>query len=226
MTTIRIVAFGDSITMDKRVEEGERWLSVLGRMLSEEYPNIEFYMVNAGEGGNSDREKMARYERDVLAYAPDILILQFGGNNSGYNAPERFVSTQESKEYLQRIKDTIPERTTIVALTFPHVLWRKHQFYIAEPERFIAFFKAEGGHEAAKNRYREVLKAFAAENNYPVVDLYGAMKELDDVECLQVSDGVHLNAAGDRFLAGLVFETLDRVLARDHKSAMRSDVDK
>ena len=216
METIRIVAFGDSITMDKHVEDEERWLSVLERMLSEKYPNIIFEMINAGEGGNSDREKMARFERDVLASGPDILLLQFGGNNPGYNAPERYVPLRESKGYLRQIKNALPDKTIVVAITFPPVMWRNHKFYIEDPKRFIEFFERTGGLEAGLTLYREALKAFAAENNYPIVDLYGAMKELDDIEGLQVGDGVHLNAAGDRFLAELVFETLDGFLSRSH----------
>ena len=104
MKRMTIVAFGDSITMDTHVEdETKRWLSVLRDMLSEQYPSINFTLVNSGIGGNSDREKMARYERDVLAHNPDVLLLQFGGNNSGYIEPERAVSTQETRRWGSRL---------------------------------------------------------------------------------------------------------------------------
>ena len=224
MKTITIVGFGDSITMDCHVEDEEkRWLSLLERMLSEEYPNINFNTINSGVGGNSDREKMTRYEYDVLAHAPDVLLIQFGGNNSGYNAPKRSVPVQETEEYLQQIKNTIPDKSQIVVITFPHVLWQKHKFYIDEPEKFIEFYKQYGGHEARLNQYRETLKSFATKNNYPIVDLYKAMKESNDVESLQVGDGVHLNAAGDQLLAELVFKALDSFFVASHNNRIERD---
>ena len=213
LKTITIVAFGDSITMDTHVENSEnRWLSVLENMLSKKYSSTRFTVINSGVGGNSDREKMARYERDVLQHNPDILILQFGGNNSGYDASERFTPVREMEEYLQHIKDTIPEKTQIAVVTFPHVVFENHQFYINDAKKFSEFYKTYGGHEAALNQYREALKAFATKNGYPVIDLYKAMKGIDNVEKLQVGDGVHLNTAGDRLLGKLAFETLDGIL--------------
>ena len=224
MKTITIVGFGDSITMDPCVKDDKKqWLSILNKMLSKEYPDIDFTTINSGVGGNSDREKMTRYKHDVLAHAPDILLIQFGGNNSGYNAPKRFVPVQETEEYLQQIKDTIPAKTQIVVITCPHVLWKKHQFYIDAPEKFAEFHKTNGGHEAGLNQYREALKAFAIKNNYPIVDLYKAMKESDDTESLQIGDGVHLNTAGDQLLAKLVFKTLNRIFVKSHNNAMQTD---
>ena len=49
---------------------------------------IRFKVINAGVGGESDREKMRRFESDVLAKAPDILLVQFGGNNAGFISPD------------------------------------------------------------------------------------------------------------------------------------------
>ena len=213
MRTITIVGFGDSITMDRHVAEEKRWLSLLKKMLAEKYPDINFNIINSGVGGNSDREKMSRYKDDVLWHEPDILLIQFGGNNSGYDNPERFVSVQESREYLEQIKNTIPEKTEIIIITFPHVLWQRHQAYIADPVKFTDFYKKQGGHEANLNKYRETLKEFASKNNYPIVDLYKAMKEFDDIASLQVGDGVHFNALGDQFLAELVYRPLSNLLS-------------
>lgn len=224
MNGMTIVAFGDSITMDTHVEdETKRWLSVLQDMLSRQYPTINFKLINSGVGGHSDREKMTRYERDVLAHNPDVLLVQFGGNNSGYIEPERAVSTQETDKYLQQIKDTISPETELVIITFPYVLWSKHQFFITDPEGFNRFYEARGGHDASVNQYREVVKAFAARNGYLIVDLYKAMKETTDIESLQVGDGVHLNAAGDELLAQLVFGALDKIIDKSHHKAIQSD---
>ncbi len=209
MREVTLVAFGDSITMDRHVEDEEkRWLSVLNRLLSEQYPAVIFDVINSGMGGNSDREKMARFERDVLDHDPDVLLLQFGGNNSGYNAPSRSVSVAETTQYLRDMRALLPNKTQVVLITFPHVLWMKHAFCLADPARFTSFHAKDGGHEALLNRFREAIKDFATENRYPVVDLYETMKQTVNIESLQIGDGVHLNSKGDRLLGELVFHCL------------------
>ena len=72
------------------------------KLLSNACPTYTFNMINSGVGGNSDREKMSRYAHDVLDHAPDILLVQFGGNNSGYMTPERFVPVQETEFLVKR----------------------------------------------------------------------------------------------------------------------------
>ena len=82
---MKIVAFGDSITegLAGGITPEQNWLNQLSKKLGS-----GFELVNAGVGGNSSREAMARYERDVLAHDPDIVLLEFGGNNHD-PAPER-----------------------------------------------------------------------------------------------------------------------------------------
>jgi lysophospholipase L1-like esterase len=171
-------------------------------------------MINSGVGGDSDRGKMVRYENDVLAHDPDILLLQFGGNNCRFDLPDETVPVQEMEAYLEEIGNTVPDKTRLVFITFPPVLWHKHKFYMDDPEAFTAFYAKYGGPDACRNRYHQAVKAFAAKHACPVVDLYDAMKGRADLESLQIGDGVHLNAAGDRFLAELVFQALISLLQR------------
>ena len=59
---MKIVAFGDSITQGYGVDPEQCWLKYLGKKLGN-----TFDLINAGVGGNSAREAMARYEKDVLS---------------------------------------------------------------------------------------------------------------------------------------------------------------
>ena len=82
---MKIVAFGDSITEGRAggITPEQNWLNLLGQKLGS-----DFELFNAGVGGNSAREAMGRFEKDVLSHAPDVVLLEFGGNNHD-PAPER-----------------------------------------------------------------------------------------------------------------------------------------
>lgn len=89
-----VVAFGDSITQGViGVKPEENWLRLLGGMLGDGYA-----LINAGVGGNSAREAMARYDRDVLAKKPDLILIEFGGNNHDPGNQKRRVDDTEFKK--------------------------------------------------------------------------------------------------------------------------------
>lgn len=98
-----IVGYGNSITeaIVQTPDENKRWLNILKHRLTNIFPKDEFCVINAGVGGNSDREKIARLEKDVLAHNPDFILLEFGGNNSDPNRPERRVSLGKPENVLK-----------------------------------------------------------------------------------------------------------------------------
>ena len=77
-----IVAFGDSMTECKALEPSARWPGLLQRRLNRASAGIRCVVVNAGVGGNTSREGLARLERDVLPHRPDLTLVQFGGNDA------------------------------------------------------------------------------------------------------------------------------------------------
>ena len=95
-----IVGFGDSITLCSRQPEGRKWLQLLDTQLCAAFPGALFNVVNSGVGGNSARQAMARFGRDVAAYRPDVVLLQFGGNNSKRLDPEQMVGLDEFRAHL------------------------------------------------------------------------------------------------------------------------------
>jgi lysophospholipase L1-like esterase len=93
---VTTVGFGDSITeaIVGMPNKDKRWLNILDEQLNDRFSDISFRIINSGVGGNSDREKMLRFEKDVLAHNPDFLLLEFGGNNNDFHRPERLVSPE------------------------------------------------------------------------------------------------------------------------------------
>lgn len=204
---ITIVGFGDSITQAvvRMSDADKRWLNILARKLTETFPYIKFNVINSGVGGNSAREAMQRFDCDVLAHNPDFVLLEFGGNNSDFNNPERQVSLEEFSGYLMDFKRRLPPKTQVIVITFPPVMDDQ------TASRNHPKVKAGGGSDALVNGYREVTRQFAAQNLLPLVDLDRELKKLMSAAAKNhytIDDGVHLTAAGNAVLAALVFDTL------------------
>ena len=196
---MNIVAFGDSITAGRTgITPEQNWLLLLGQKLGE-----GFTLFNAGVGGNSAREAMARYDNDVLAHNPDMILLEFGGNNHD-PYPERRarrVSDDEFRALLQEFRRKLPKGCQVIMVTFPPIVNEHHVYYPHVPG---------GKVDEEIQPQRQIVRDFAAENGWPLLDLYNLIWPRRDE--LILPDGVHLNAAGNAFFAEKMYELLKSVL--------------
>ena len=105
---MKIVAFGDSITEGRTgVAPEDNWLLKLDHLLEHKH-----VLINSGHGGNSAREAMMRYEKDVLLHDPDLVLLEFGGNNHDPR-PERSHRKVDDAEFislLEKFKSGLPKK--------------------------------------------------------------------------------------------------------------------
>lgn len=196
---MKIVAFGDSIMEGKtgNIKEEEHFLFLLGKKLGS-----SFTLINAGVGGHSARNSMERYEKDVLAHNPDLVILEFGGNNHDYRNPARIVTDDEFKGHLHTFKTLLPASCKVLVLTFPPIIDEQHLFHKLFPDVKL---------DEAVNGHRQIVRDFAKENNFPLLDLYKLM--YDDRYKLLLPDGIHFNPAGHAFLAEKLYEALKEYLS-------------
>ncbi len=87
--TVRIVALGDRTTATARdwaPEIQEVYADCLPRALAP--LNVSATVINAGIGDTTTRQAVARLDRDVLRHHPDIVIVQFGINDSWIDVDE------------------------------------------------------------------------------------------------------------------------------------------
>lgn len=74
-----IYCFGDSLTAGYGIEDPDRaYPAVLERKLSQE--GFHYHVVNGGVSGETTKDGLARLPR-VVARHPDIVVLEFGGND-------------------------------------------------------------------------------------------------------------------------------------------------
>lgn len=80
---IKIVAVGSSSTQGHGASgPSHSYPSRLAVELSELWPRAQITVVNRGVGGERTAQMMARFERDVVAEKPDLVIWQVGTNES------------------------------------------------------------------------------------------------------------------------------------------------
>ncbi len=77
----RIVCFGDSITFGEDLPYQQSYPAVLASLLQEQYPDLDAEVINAGIGGHTSVQGLARLERDVLWYKPHVVVVSFGIND-------------------------------------------------------------------------------------------------------------------------------------------------
>lgn len=111
-----IVFAGDSVTdADKSVTSdglGNGYVKLVHDALIAFCPEREFRVINAGVNGNTSRDLLARWQKDVVEKKPDVLFLMIGINDVwrhfDYKHPSvRFISKEEYRNNLQDICEQI-----------------------------------------------------------------------------------------------------------------------
>lgn len=201
-----IVGFGNSITLASEVPEDERWISIVGARLQTMMPGQQVIAINAGVGGNTSREGLARIDNDVIAHGPDCVLIEFGGNDATDDAA-RHVAPDEYVANLEAIRRRIADGTQarMALLTFPPVInawhaWGNHPFH-----------QPYGGIDEHVEVYRALTRNYAANHALPCIDIDRALRDAcrrdGNGEYIK-PDGVHLTAAGNQVVADTVVAAL------------------
>ncbi len=207
---LEVVLFGDSMTWSSRAPYGKRYADFLEAGLQARLGDDWVVDVAAcGEGGNTAAEGLARIARDVLAYAPDVVVVNFGGNDAG-RAPSReaFMSAYAA------VLDTIraQARAACVLETLPGLDPERHAWRDRED------ILRGGGLEAHLEKFAHTfIRQTAAAGKIPLHDRFADFharlaREPEAWVRLIRPDGVHLTLEGNRVfgetLAELVFSNL------------------
>lgn len=207
---LTVVAFGDSITLARRQDEANRWPAILERLLQDIVKNAasdtEVRVINSGIGGDTSREGLARFEKDVLKHDPDIVLIEFGGNDATTDA-DRNVPLSEFRTNCEAMIDRIEVNpdAKIVLLTFPPIIDAWHG-WSRDP-----FFKEHGGPDAYVEQYRKITRILAEERGLGLVDIDATLRQaVADGATKQFirPDGIHLTAEGNLIVAAAIADEL------------------
>jgi lysophospholipase L1-like esterase len=203
---IEIVAFGASIVEAViNLEQEQRWTVILENKLNGNSSTIEYTVINSGVGGNTSREGLERIDKDVLIHKPDIVLVQFGGNDS---TPEenRAVSVVEYVFNLETIYEKLNAiGAEMILLTFTPIVdvWHKN----GKHDKYIN----NDGLDGYVELYRQATREFAKGKSLRLVDidvsLRKACEELSPEEII-LKDGVHLTAKANEIITETIYNYL------------------
>ena len=218
--TRTLVAFGDSTTATR----GE--LRVFANLLQDELPErgLPVRVVNAGVGGNNTNHARARFEKDVLAHKPDVVVVQFGINDAAVDlwkdppAKTPRVNIETYVENLRYILQTLKSRDTNVVLLTPNPLrWtpKLRELYGKPPYRTAD----KDGFNVLLRQYAEKVRDLARTEKVPLVDVYKDFDAFGKKDGQSVNDllldGMHPNELGHRRIAEQLIALLSP--ARDRR---------
>ena len=204
-TTLTIVAFGDSITEAGHQKPDDRWPELVRLALQKHFTGIGIKVVNSGVGGNTSREGLARFDRDVLPHHPQFVLFEFGNDQT--SEPARHVPVAEFRQNLELILTRVAEECGAIAIpmTFPPIIDS------CTPHSQTPFYVQQGGPDKSQNLYREATRQLALARTCPLVDIDSTLRQ--DIEqqgtgsCI-LPDGVHLTAHGNELVAAAVLNVL------------------
>lgn len=196
----RVVFFGDSITESGAKPGG--YILKLDSMLALQGKTEQYELVGAGVSGNKVYDLYLRMEEDVLAIEPDIVVIYIGVNDvwhkrtSGTGTdPDKF------EKFYEAIINKLKAKSINVILCTPATIGEKTDF--SNPL------------DGDLNEYSKIIRNIAKKNSLPVVDLRKAFLDYDlknnpdnKTKDILTSDGVHLNARGNQFVAAEMWKVL------------------
>jgi lysophospholipase L1-like esterase len=197
----RIVFLGDSITQAGAGPKG--YVTLIRESLAAKQKDLGVEVFGAGISGNKVPDIQRRLEKDVLAKKPTIVVIYIGINDvwHGEKDPARGTSKEAFEAGLGDVIDRCKEAGARVILCTPSVIGEK----------------ADGSNslDAKLDEYSDISRKVAKAKGVQLCDLRKAfLDHLKDKngdnkdKGILTSDRVHLNEAGNRFVADVILKSL------------------
>jgi len=146
------------------------------KMLNVLYPSVQINVINSGISGDDAIGGLARIERDVLRYSPDLVVVGFALNDSTKGLEKIGEYKIALNEIVLKVKDSGAE----CLLLTPNMMNTKKSCHITDDILSTVADKCgniqNGG---VLDRYVEELKNVAKENNVKVCDVYVKWKNME-----------------------------------------------
>ena len=196
----KVIFFGDSITQAGVLPGG--YITRIDSMSKAEKLSDRYEFAGAGIGGNKIYDLYLRMDDDVLAKNPDIVLIYVGVNDVWHKSsfgtgtdPDKF------EKFYQAVINKIKTKGSKIILVTPAAIGEKTDFSNVQ--------------DGDLNKYCNIVRDIAKKNSLPVVDLrkglleYNLQHNPDNKEKgILTSDGVHLNPAGNQFVADAMWKAI------------------
>jgi len=197
----RIVFLGDSITAAGVNPKG--YVTLIKNALAEKHKDLGIEVIGAGVSGHKVPDLQKRLDRDVLKQKPTLVVIYIGINDvwHGENDPKKGTSKEKFEEGLKDIIGQIKNAGANVLLCTPSVIGEK----VGGANKL----------DAKLDEYSDISRKVAKDMKVPLCDLRQEFANYlkknntaDKEKGILTSDRVHLNDAGNRFVAHVMLKSL------------------
>ena len=147
------------------------------RILSLLYPKAQINIINAGISGDSAPGGLARMERDLLPYRPDLTVVCYGLNDSGAGDDGIARYHDALVSIIRRLQDAGSE---VILMTPQPICARVHTQLRGEGLRAMAKNLANSFAAGGFDRYMQAARAAAEETGIPLCDVYAKWMTMFD----------------------------------------------
>ncbi len=196
----KVVFFGDSITQAGVGPGG--YITMMKEILEKAGKGADYELIGAGIGGNKIYDLYLRYEEDVLAKNPDVVVIFVGVNDVWHKAGAGTGTDADkfTKFYTTLVKK-LQDKGISVILCTPAAIGERTDF--------------SNQQDGDLNYYAGIIRKLAGELNCKLIDLrkeflaYNLANNPENKDRgILTTDRVHLNEKGNRFVAELMLKGL------------------
>jgi lysophospholipase L1-like esterase len=197
---------GTQVHVDRHENRG--WSVMLANRIHLAYPERRISYLNAGIGGHSSRQMLARFDTDILAHHPQWLLL-----SAGVVEVRRTYQTDRASERVP-----LDEYVANLTMMISKSLHTGMQVILLEPTphaRPVTGSPTEVTLQDVNTltrQYATAMTQVAQETRVGFVPLFETMLRIEHRlagEASLYADEVHLNARGDLLYSQLVYQYLD-----------------
>jgi lysophospholipase L1-like esterase len=200
--TITVVFMGDSITEGQYVDPPHRWVDIVSTEMTRHYETGPFAVscLVRGISGETSRQGLERFPKDVQAYFPDVVTLQFGLNDCNCWDTDRGLPRVSEAAYRANLVEMVDRCRRFgaerIILSNNHVTLRHTKL---SNERTL---------EEQRARYNKVVADVANETGVTFCDIesefVGLSRRELERELLEPPDLLHLSHDGHRRYASKI----------------------
>jgi lysophospholipase L1-like esterase len=195
----RIVFLGDSITQQGAGPQG--YVRFVKNTLQRRAGDLDIEVIGAGISGHKVPDLQKRLDKDVLDKDPTIVVIYIGINDVWHSQNGRGTPVADYEAGLKDLVTRIQAKNARVILCTPSVIGEKHA--------------GENPLDGMLAQYAGISRKVAFDNGVQLLDLHDAFRHHlernnpDNKERgVLTTDGVHLNEAGNRFVARQMLSAL------------------
>lgn len=210
---LTLVFMGDSITEGQYVDPSLRWTELVMARIRRDFAAAgaaEFELVNKGISGETTRQGLERFPRDVQAFRPAVMTLQFGLNDCNCWDTDEGLPRVSAVAYRANLLEMIERGRRFgareIVLSTNHVTLRRRK--LASGQTL----------EERRVRYNEIVREVARTTNVTLCDVETTFNEFDDATLARMllpePDVLHLSQAGHVVYADCVYPYVDAAIRR------------